>query len=323
MEYIRELGSEFHEMPAECGGGIKLPRPGTLVFSGRTAIEAVLKKLPAARSVLLPSYCCDSMIVPFRKAAIETRFYDVGWNEGFEIKAEGTADILLWCNYFGFKNEIPAFDGVIIEDITHSFLSEQQYHEKSDYLVASIRKWEPLNCGGYCSVEAGRQLPPKEYIDLKTAAMKLKARYLSSHDAEEKQKYLQMFKESNHWLGEHYSGLSIDPASRAFLDHVDVQAQRRKRRQNAEALYRGLKDKVRFVFKEEKMDCPLFVPVLLPNRDEVRQKLISNQIYCPVHWPRPEGCNSNLYDRELSLICDQRYNEEDMEYQIRVLLASI
>ena len=37
---------------------------------------------------------------------------------------------------------------IIIEDITHSILSEKRYSEYSDYLVGSLRKWFPISTGG-------------------------------------------------------------------------------------------------------------------------------------------------------------------------------
>lgn len=316
---MREIGSEFHRVAPDSGHGLIYPRPGTLVFSGRTAIEAVLKQLSDAHTALLPSYCCDSMIVPFRTAGINVKFYQVEWDGRLKIAIDGSADILLCCNYFGFKNDMPEFDGVIIEDITHSFLSTVSAHPRSDYLVASLRKWEPVNCGGYCSVEVNGKTPPDEFITLKTATMNLKTEYLEDRDEEKKEKYLQMFGESNHWLAEYYSGLLIDPFSRDYLESVDVVKQRERRRNNAKVLYDGLSGKVQFMFSERDMDCPLFVPILLPNRNEVRAHLTKNEIYCPIHWPRPEGCESNIYDMELSLICDQRYGIEDMKRIVSVL----
>lgn len=318
-----EIGSEFHRMSFESGRGLTLPRPGTLVFSGRTAIEAVLKKLPDARTAMLPSYCCDSMIVPFRAAGIEVTFFDVFWDNRLEIDIEGKADILFWCSYFGYRNDMPDFDGVIIEDITHSFMSAGQFHERSDYLVASLRKWEPVNCGGYCSVDIVNQAPPEGFVERKTAAMRMKAEYLEALDGADKQQFLKLFGESNQWLAEHYSGLSIDMWSRDYIFNVDMESQRERRRNNAMALYEGLRGRVRFLFPEEDMECPLFVPILLENRDKVRSYLTSNRIYCPVHWPKPEGCESNIYNLELSLICDQRYGIEDMERMVSVLLEVI
>ena len=315
----KEIGSEFHRVPFENGHGLNYPRQGTLVFSGRTAIEAVLKQLSDVHTALLPSYCCDSMIAPFRDAGIEINFYKVVWDDGLKVEIDGTAEILMWCNYFGFKNEMPDFDGKIIEDITHSFLSSVSSHARSDYLVSSLRKWEPVNCGGYCSVVTNGEEPPEEFIDLKTEAMELKTEYLEKPQAEKKERFLKMFSESNHWLAENYSGSIIDSFSRDYFERVDVEGQRKIRRDNARVLYEGLKNKVQFMFPIEDMDCPLFVPIILPNRNEVRTHLTKNEIYCPVHWPKPEGAESNIYDQELSLICDQRYGIEDMKRIVSVI----
>lgn len=316
----KEIGSEYQKMPFEGGHGLALPRPGSLVFSGRTAIEAVLRQVSDVHTALLPSYCCDSMIVPFQDVGIEVKFYHVGWDNGLKIEINESADVYLWCNYFGFKNVMPEINGVIIEDITHSLLSDSPAHPQSDYMVASLRKWEPVNCGGYCSVQIDYDIPSDEFVRLKSAAMELKTEYLKDSDKEKKEKYLHMFADSNHWLAEHYSRLSIDSFSRDLLRRVDVEQQRRIRRENARVLYEGLSGKVQFMFPIEDMDCPLFVPVLLPNRDEVRAHLTKNEIYCPVHWPKPKGCDSNIYDLELSLICDQRYGIEDMERIVSVIL---
>lgn len=321
----REIGSEFHRVAHDSGHGLIYPRHGTLVFSGRTAIESVLRYLPDVNTALLPSYCCDSMIAPFRVAGMDVSFYKVEWDEGLKIEVDGVADILLWCNYFGFKNEMPDFNGVIIEDITHSLFSERQYHSRSNFLVASLRKWEPVYCGGYCASVGEESLlapdlkaPLKEFLELKASAMELKERYLEDGGEEKKPQFLSMFEKSNHWLSENYSGLSIDSWSLEYLRHVDMNKQQMIRRRNAKVLYRGLK-KAQFLFPEEKMDCPLFVPILLEDRDKIREILKENKIYCPVHWEKPEGCESNIYEKELSLICDQRYDEADMERIVSVL----
>lgn len=330
---IKEIGSEFHKINPDSGHGFNFPVEGALVFSGRTAIETVLKELPNAKKVVLPSYCCDAMIEPFRSAEIIVGFYSVEYKDGLniDVRIPDDADILLWCNYFGYHTPMPnmsAFKnrgGVIIEDITHSLLSIPSYNPQSDYLVASIRKWEPINCGGYCAAVNGElhyiptNDPAAEFMDVKSSAMKLKIEYFNDLDEQKKQKFLSMFGESNHWLAENYSGLAIDEESRELLAHADIEKQKQTRCRNAHVLYEGLRGKVNFLFPEEHMDCPLFVPIIVSNRSEVRKYLTENKIYCPVHWPRPEGCSSNLYKLELSLICDQRYDENDMKRIVSVI----
>lgn len=326
----REIGSEFHRVLPDGGHGFSYPIPGSLVFSGRTAIETVLKEIAGAKKAILPSYCCYSMIQPFQDMGIEIEFYPVNYEKGLkaDVDIPETTDIIFWCNYFGFMVPMPdlsEFRGVIIEDVTHSLLSERPYHSQSHYLVASLRKWEPIHSGGYCAIINGKfhheptMTPSLEYVRLKAAAMELKKEYLSDFDKEKKPRFLSMFEESNQWLAENYSGLSIDLWSKDYLSSVDMEEQRQIRRKNAKVLYEGLGEKAQFLFSLEDMDCPLFVPILLHNRKEVRKILTSNQIYCPVHWPRPNGCDSNLYEQELSLICDQRYNEKDMERIVSVL----
>lgn len=327
---IKEIGSEYNWKSFESGSGLRLPRPGKLVFSGRTAIKAVLEQIPEAKKALLPSYCCESMIQPFRDKGISVAYYPVHYSEGLKIDTSFThnTDIILWCNYFGFKATMPeftGFDGIIIEDITHSLLSDTSYHKQSQFIVASIRKWEPVLCGGYCA-GVGRRLnlepktkPSEFFLNLKQSAMHLKTEYLEDPSEDKKTQFLSMFLESNRYLSENYSGFAIDDWSKEYLAHADIEEQKRIRRKNAATLYEGLQGKIQFLFTKEKMDCPLFVPIISEKRDEIRKHLIDKGIYCPVHWPKPKGCRSNLYDLELSLICDQRYDTEDMERIVSVI----
>ena len=338
---MREIGSEFHFEKTNIGEGILTPSDvvdSCFVFSGRTAIETVLKNEPDIHKALLPSYCCDSMIEPFRQAGINVSFYSVSYENGLQVNLiiPEDVDCILWCNYFGFSVSMPdmseflARGGIVIEDITHSFYSKVQSHEQSTFLVASLRKWEPLLCGGYCASRKGAMNhvpvhgPMESFVTLKMSAMNLKRRYLDGDTEVEKSVFLGMFSEANDWLADNYTGLSINQYSKNYLLHVDYRAHQSKRISNAIILYEGLTHNpyIEFLFPIEDMDCPLFVPVIVQNgkRDLIRKKLIEHSIYCPVHWPHPKDeCKSNLYDIELSLICDHRYNEKDMQRIVEVL----
>ena len=336
-----EIGSEYSYRNLKKGAGLHLFSnlfDGAYVFSGRTAIETVLKNEPEIKTAFLPSYCCDSIIVPFQKAGIEVFFYSVKFERKMEIsfKIPEEIDCVLWCNYFGFVNDMPDMQafiekgGIIIEDITHSLFSKKKYHEQSHYLVASVRKWEPLLCGGYCVSLKGKltnipkQTPPLDFLENKMKAIQMKDRYLSGDAYVSKETYLNMFAESNKWLAKNYCGLAMDVFSKEYLNHICEEDEIKIRRNNARIIYEGLENhpNIQFMFPLNEMDCPLFVPILIMNgkRDEIRKKLIDNEIFCPVHWPKPNmDCESNLYDTELSLICDQRYNEKDMKRMVDVL----
>ncbi len=337
---VNEIGGEFHF--AKVSNGHKLPLPNGVsdhifTFAGRTAIATVLANLSGIHKAILPSYCCDSMIEPFRSAGIEVCFFDVNFSDGLKIDLSipSDVDLVFWCNYFGFDSAMPDLShfikrgGIVVEDITHSFFSESPYHPQSNFLVASLRKWMPILSGGYCASINDvfeirpKNLPPSDFLKKKREAMKLKSEYISGGRGK-KTKFLSLYSDCNAWLAENYEDLRIDKETMEILDHVDARGIRHARVQNAKILYEGLKDNklIKPLFDEDAMRCPLFVPVVIQNgqRDGIRRKLIENSIYCPIHWPQPRaGCLSNLYEFELSLICDQRYVEKDMKRILSVL----
>ncbi len=338
----KEIGSEFHYCFEEKGAlsqNILNFKDSVFVFSGRTAIETILKNIPAVKKALLPSYCCASMIEPFLRAGISVDFYEVFYDDELEINLDipKKVDVLLWCNYFGFRCKMPDLSqflnngGIIIEDITHSFLSDQSHSSQSQYMVASLRKWFPVLSGGLCATTGNvlKYKPIKDvsdcFLESKKKAMLQKSEYLEKADVNLKRIFSENFSVSNKWLADNYSDLKIDVESIEILKHIDFAKVRKARRENASSIYDFLNQqkKIKPLFKQENMDCPLFVPIVFRSsaeRDSIRKKLIEANIYCPVHWPKPyNGCFSNLYDLELSLICDQRYGEEEMKRQISVI----
>lgn len=337
---MREIGSEFPYCDSMNGRGLKKfdVVDEAYVFSGRTAIETVIKNISHMKKVLLPSYCCESMIEPFRKADIDIDFYKVNFEEKLVVQLEGyeEVDAILWCNYFGFHVDRPDFSefiakgGIVIEDITHSFLSDLSFGKQSQYLVASIRKWGPVLSGGYCAStkeileNKPNRNPSQDFLLLKKEGMLLKKEFVKGNQEIDKKDFLDKFSISNKWLAENYFELTMDEESKNIFSCHDWESNQQIRRKNAKVLYEGLKNHktIEFLFNEEEMDCPLFVPIIIKNnrRDEVRKKLIENKIYCPIHWPKPnDRCESNLYDLEISLICDYRYNAFDMQRIISVL----
>ena len=53
----------------------------------------------------------------------------------------------------------------------------------------------------------------------------------------------------------------------------------------------------------------------------LRRYLIDKEIYCPVHWPLSsyhdiDKSSRKIYEDELSLVCDQRYSEVDMQRMV-------
>ena len=97
---------------------------------------------------------------------------------------------------------------------------------------------------------------------------------------------------------------------------INIDFIKNDRRNNANTLLSILGNIAVFP-KVNEYDCPLFVPIVIDNRDDLKRKLIENKIYCPTHWPISDYHNLNstnrkIYANEISIVCDQRYDTEDM-----------
>lgn len=319
------------------------------VLSGRTAIDLILQDILAngknPKSVYMPAWCCDSMLQPFVDKNIGVVFYDVDFNNGeleYLIDIDLQPDILYITNYFGYGFFLPQEiilrfkekGTIILYDHTHSLFREKDIMiSLADYTFASIRKWLGVPCGAFVTKKDGMiktsNLKNCPYLDEKIEAMKLKAAYMQDPQDELKSQYLELYASFGHHLAADYQNYEMDQLSKNIWNCVDKKSIREVRRRNASMLQKSLEatPQVQLIFNIEESDCPLFVPVLFDTKEErnkIRKELTANAIYCPIHWPKPKQVNgelsvNSLYDRELSLICDQRYNIGDMHHIIYVL----
>lgn len=326
---MKEIGSEFWSVPICEEDNGYFDTQTQWFLSGRSALACILTdicKTRAVKTAALPAWCCDSMVKPFADAGISVKFYPVFFENGRFIQnldAAGDCDILFVMDYFGYSGpdvQAPA-DTVVIRDLTHSIFSAQ--HTDARYCFGSLRKWAGFYTGGFAWGVEPQGLPEnREYIALRSSAMAQKTDYISGKIFEKG--YLGIFGQAEDLLEE---SLPARAAERdvQLANLLDIGALRQQRRSNAAQLLEAFGELA--IFPELKEDdCPLFVPILVPQgkRDELRKFLIQNSIYCPVHWPltqyhRPDEKSAAIYRDGLSLICDQRYGEEDMSRLIETV----
>ncbi len=327
----REIGSEFWDVPWINQQNKLFPGTSQWFLSGRSALKAIITDLGSARSVSLPSWCCDSMIKPFVDAGLEVHFYPVYWNEGRLIQEWSfNCDILFLIDYFGYTGAVPdlsGFKGTVIRDVTHSIFSTT--YSNADYYFGSLRKWCGVWTGGYAWKKDKRKLHTEliddgEYVSLREKAMQQKAEYISGQ--REDKGYLQIFDEAEEML-ENVGSFPAADRDIQIAKKLDIGIIKNRRRANAEILRSAFPDWL--IFSEQTSnDVPMFVPVLIPGgkRNELRRYLINKEIYCPIHWPvsdyhRLDDKEQFIYDNELSLVCDQRYIEEDMHRMVETIKA--
>jgi len=309
----------------------------SFTFSGRAAIELALRDILIEKKVkkaYVPSYCCISMLQPFIDHGIQIEFYDVTYERGtfhYAIDFNKEVEIVLIMRYFGFHSG--EFSGIIkgfhdkkvtiIEDITHSLLNEQPYSENSDYLVASLRKWFPIPTGGWIGKKTGElsskpDIKSNHAVESKIRGMKEKADYIVGK-IHNKENFLMLQSKFENDLIHADSMLKLDNISYGILKKMDIGNVKSRRKKNVQILRERLADLRGVLFEYPEFDIendtPLFMPIFLKNKDReaLRKYLIQAGIYCPVHWPEIMGATIGVRENELSLICDQRYTENDMK----------
>ena len=326
---MREIGSEFWDVPITEKQNSLFPKSTQWFLSGRNALQAIIKELKECHTVAMPSWCCDSMIKPFLEAGVEVHFYPVYWHDGLVQEISLDCDVLLLIGYFGYTSVTPDlsnYKGIIIRDVTHSIFSSS--YSDADYYFGSLRKWCGVWTGGYAWKKDGHKMVMENnddfgYTALREHAMELKNGYINALGVTDKA-YLGLFEEAEDAL----ENVGIAPAAVRdvkLANNMDAEIIRSRRRVNAEVLRSKFTDWIMFS-KMKDSDCPMFVPILVPNgkRNELRRYLIKHEIYCPIHWPLSEYhklCEREMiiYDNELSLVCDQRYTEEDMNHMVEII----
>ena len=153
--------------------------------------------------------------------------------------------------------------------------------------------------------------------------MSLKKDYVEGKPGADKS-YLKLFNEAEERL-ENIGIVRAAERDIRLAKKIDAEFIRIQRRRNAQILRQAFPDWLIFPEMRE-TDCPMFVPVLVPNgkRDELRRYLIRHDIYCPVHWPMSDFHHldeqeRSVYENELSLVCDQRYTEQDMNRFVKMI----
>jgi len=350
---MREFGSEHPAVLVPDGYFRSFSGLGycTWLRSGREALHLVaLNCMGVDRhpTVLMPAYCCHSMVDPFIKAGWAVRYYPL--NEDLTVASATLQNLLtairpqavLSMNYYGatptdkvirlIKSIDP--DCICIEDFTHyTFSLDLIYNPLVDFYVSSIRKSVGV-CDGAVIIgkepldESFVMTGTTEFVMKRKASQWEKARYRYTQDQNDKRVFLSQLREQEAGL-DHFEGVyRISDWGKDQLESINGAEVRFARQQNMAHILDLLGGKVESVPGIEKCleGAPFSLPVLVENRDEIQGVLASAGVYAPVLWPIPEEArtvcpvSANLADRLLSIPIDQRYGYDDIEDIARVVL---
>lgn len=308
--------------------------------SGRAALYQILKYLKEERdinAILLPDYLCDTILVPVRKLEFEYTFFSL--NDSLELEEDEFKEVfrkdaaVLLINYFGLQDltsQIATIrnlhsNAIIIEDDVQAYYEFKKPLGDVDFKYTSLRKTFAIPDGGL--VKTNHHLSviekPNTFGQYKAAAALMKSMKEGNF---EDSVFLDISKIGGSKIEDELDcGMSLI-AERLYAG-VNEYETKCRRQANARYLVGGLSEKgvlPLLPIVEDKV--PLFIPLYLDNRDEVRKRMFQHMIFCPVHWPL-DGMIVNkgkeMAEHELSLIVDQRYGQQDMDKIINCICKKV
>lgn len=311
--------------------------PGVYTYSsGRAALYQILKYLKQDKGVnhiLLPDYLCSSILIPVKELGLDYTFYPI--DEQLELEPASFTKLykrnsaVLIINYFGLKDltaqiqAIRSLDAhaIIIEDDVQAYYEFKKPLGDVDFKFTSLRKTFAVPDGGF--VKTKNRMPkaetPSTFGQYKAAAALLKSMREGNFND---QIYLEMFEKGESLIdSELECGMSM--IAEKLFDSLEEESVKIHRLNNARYLIRRLDQiGIKPLLYLNDGHVPLFIPVMLNNRDAVRQKMFQNEVFCPVHWPL-EGMDvrrgKEMSETELSLIIDQRYGQKEMDDIIKYI----
>lgn len=334
---VKIIGGEFEINLSNLKRGKKNLYPGFLYSSGRAALFNVLQFIVEnikIKTIYLPDYLCSSIIDVVALFKLNVKFYPINNNLEAEIeylfKKKLDSSVILLINYFGCIDLRGVIDNLkeyapdicIIEDNVQSMFS--MYNDSSsDFSFTSFRKQLPVPDGGWVKSKYAN-LPDANaentFVSYKIAGGLLKnyKRYKCIKD----EVYLTLFKNGEDRINENLNS-EISDITLDIIENINIENVRKKRIANASYLASQLDEIGIFpVVKLFPSFVPLFLPIMIENRDEIRKILAENNIFCPIHWPteyRELKMNMIMAKNELSLVIDQRYGKRDMDKIANIL----
>jgi hypothetical protein len=304
-----------------------------LLASARSGIRLVVNKL-RPKNVWLPSYLCDVIVQAVQPTVSPIRFYEIGYDLKIpsvkwvdDIQA---GDLVLFIAYFGFPIDnnltrlVKEHKAWVMEDASQALLSKK-HDPNADFLLYSPKKFLGVPDGSILVLqnpvfefEGSLEGPPPTWWISALKATILKREFDKRGGERD---WFELYQQSD--LASPYDPFRMSELSeliiRYCIDEVSISEVR-------VANYMTLLDELReFALFQDLPDgiVPLGFPIRLENRDQVLLRMFERNIYPPIHWdlrglvPARFKESHRLSHDIMTLICDQRYDEDDMKMIVR------
>lgn len=287
--------------------------------TARNAFEYVLiaKKY---KKVYLPYYTCDVMLEVIDKLKIDVQFYsiDINFKPLFDFTILAKQEVFVYTNYFGICDvnvlEVSKLCDNLIIDNAQAFYSRPLAGVDTFY---SPRKFFGVSDGAYLYSD----IKLDDVIDVDSSFMRF-SHLLKRIDISVEEGYLDFVANDNILSNNPIKIMSA--LTSKLLASLDYNQIANKRKENFDFLNKFLSKENCFDFSKFEINVPMVYPYW--GTSELRTLLIENRIYTAKYWPnvvnwcRKDSLEVKLAEELILLPIDQRYELNDMEYIIKIVL---
>ncbi|WP_410568575.1 hypothetical protein [Acinetobacter sp. H1(2024)] len=298
----------------------QFPYPKAIQYnSARSAFYDVLKNT-FIEKVWMPKFICDSMIKPLTILGIEICYYDL--NQDFSpILPEVLMpnEYLLYVNYFGLCTSIQ-------KKILKKYSEKQVIFDHSQAFFV-----QPLDC--YATIYSPRKFLPVAEGGLLFINQDIVSEYCERTAEEMVKQYQHTLLRSTSTATYAYNNFQdnektfedclprkLSKITEQMLESFDYADFKEKRLKNFKFLHSQLSKYNQLKINIEDIESPLTYPLMLEKN--ISNVLIQSKIYTPIYWlDSLKRVSENSFENSFisnvtHLICDQRYGEKEMQFQI-------
>ncbi len=311
-------------------------------YSLLAIIDDLKKRNGSDFCVLLPSFLCPSMLIPFKKRNVTYKFYKIDENlfineEDILSRLDQKVRAILFIDYFG-KNQISEKTNLlriihekeikIIQDSVQciNFNTEDIY---GDYAYNSFRKFLPIEGSLLVTkhkLDINLSKPSKKYRFYKRIGLILRHYHLK-YGIFRSSLFLNLFLKAERY---YYSDKiwKMPKLNRIFLNKIDFEAFAGNQKKFFSILFREYSAIMPKLLQTNDYTPYGFV-VKIPHRDLTRNNLISQNVFPPIHWIQSPEINETMFPESIALskqiltIPLLRMNEHKLEYLISQLKKHI
>ncbi|WP_065979532.1 hypothetical protein [Pseudoalteromonas lipolytica] len=329
-----EVGSDFNAVSGNLFN-FEAWYPNALFLASGRSPMLLLKELIDERVLYCPDYFCWDVIEYWKAHGIKTQSYRVFFEDNrikVDFSTVPTTGAILAVNFFGcdsgdlWKNFKSDNEVLLIEDHSHSPMSEWAKSSNADFAFSSLRKTLPIPDGCILWSPNNKEIPRINSMQpfdsrLKLEAMKLKSQYLEGTEVD-KNIFLELFTAGEKLLASSEPHFISDISYKQFSDGYPIEYMN-IRKSNQQLFIANLDELTCSNVELLHFPCSAvpFGAVLKCSTPEIRTRLrdylVINKVYCPVHWPQKEGYVSpeslSLSEQIITIPIDQRYSLKDVE----------